>query len=291
MGSRVLHCSMFFLSILFLISEASIAEKPPSEAIQQKRELENQILFSSLKFTTQRDSTPTIPIIIPTTPSSPTTTPSSPITTTPSSPTTMTPIVTSPPPPATTQPSPTTTQPSPTTTPASSGGSWCIASPSASETALQVALDYACGYGGADCSAIQPGASCYNPNTLHDHASYAFNNYYQKNPSPTSCVFGGTAQLTNTDPSSGSCHFAMSTTTPSTTSSNSPPSSMNSPPPPGLYTSPTTPSSSIYPGTPSVPTDYGAEPTGTPNSAYSASLNLLLIITTSCFSILAANYL
>lgn len=81
------------------------------------------------------------------------------------------------------------------------GGSWCIASSAASPTALQVALDYACGYGGADCSAIQPGGSCYDPNTVKDHASYAFNDYYQKNPAATSCVFGGTAQLVSTDPS------------------------------------------------------------------------------------------
>ncbi|KAG4954476.1 hypothetical protein JHK87_040070 [Glycine soja] len=32
------------------------------------------------------------------------------------------------------------------------GASWCIASPAASQTTLQVALDYACGFGGADCS-------------------------------------------------------------------------------------------------------------------------------------------
>lgn len=83
----------------------------------------------------------------------------------------------------------------------SGAGSWCIASSAASPTALQVALDYACGYGGADCSAIQPGGSCYDPNTVKDHASYAFNDYYQKNPAATSCVFGGTAQLVSTDPS------------------------------------------------------------------------------------------
>lgn len=85
--------------------------------------------------------------------------------------------------------------------PPSSGASWCIASQSASRKALQIALDYACGYGGIDCSAIQAGQSCYNPNTIHDHASYAFNSYYQKNPVPNSCNFGGTAVITSTDPS------------------------------------------------------------------------------------------
>ncbi|KAK8962806.1 Glucan endo-1,3-beta-glucosidase 1 [Platanthera guangdongensis] len=107
--------------------------------------------------------------------------------------------------PTLTPPIPTMTPENPDTapgmgTPLSSGQSWCIASQTASQTTLQVALDYACGYGGADCAEIQPGSSCYNPNTIRDHASYAFNSYYQKNPVPTSCDFGGTAVITNVDP-------------------------------------------------------------------------------------------
>ncbi|XP_020244332.1 glucan endo-1,3-beta-glucosidase 12-like isoform X2 [Asparagus officinalis] len=91
-----------------------------------------------------------------------------------------------------------------------SGQTWCVARSDVPENALQNALDYACGIGGVDCSAIQMTGGCYNPNSLQAHASYAFNSYYQRNPVPSSCDFGGTATLVTTNPSSGTCNFPSS---------------------------------------------------------------------------------
>ncbi|CAL9195251.1 unnamed protein product, partial [Musa hybrid cultivar] len=82
------------------------------------------------------------------------------------------------------------------------GTTWCVARPGVSQFDLQNALDWACGLGAADCSLVQPGAACYEPDTLLGHASYAFNSYYQQNGnSDIACYFGGTAIITSRDPS------------------------------------------------------------------------------------------
>ncbi|KAL0305443.1 UNVERIFIED_CONTAM: Glucan endo-1,3-beta-glucosidase 13 [Sesamum radiatum] len=81
----------------------------------------------------------------------------------------------------------------------------------ASPADLQIALDWACGLGKADCRAIQAGGPCFEPDTLLSHASFAFNNYYQQNGnSDIACYFGGTAALTQNNPSHGRCVFATS---------------------------------------------------------------------------------
>ncbi|KAL6560641.1 hypothetical protein OROGR_004200 [Orobanche gracilis] len=102
--------------------------------------------------------------------------------------------------PATTYPSPTAGNDptTPVVVPAVPGQLWCIVKSGAPQTAIQAALDYACGM--TDCSAIQQGGNCYNPNSLQNHASYAFNSYYQRNPMLTSCDFGGVAMITNVNP-------------------------------------------------------------------------------------------
>ncbi|PNT64272.1 hypothetical protein BRADI_4g26820v3 [Brachypodium distachyon] len=160
---------------------------------------------TTLPLPTPSTSAPNTPVTNPVT--TPSTVPSSaPLTNPAANP--MAPTIGITPPPA----APVTT---PVTAPAVSGQqAWCVAKAGSAETALQDALDYACGIGGADCLPIQPSGSCYYPNTLEAHASYAFNSYYQKNPAPSSCNFGGAAMLANANPSSGSCVLASSMSSP-----------------------------------------------------------------------------
>jgi len=94
---------------------------------------------------------------------------------------------------------PPTGPPSPRTSPYTA--LWCVAKPSVPDPIIQEAMNYACG-SGADCDSIQPSGSCFEPNTLFAHASYAFNSYWQRTKvAGGTCSFGGTAMLVTVDPS------------------------------------------------------------------------------------------
>lgn len=83
---------------------------------------------------------------------------------------------------------------------------FCVAKDDADADKLKDGLNWACGAGEANCAAIQPGRPCYNPNDIKSHASYAYNDYYQKKRSiGGTCNFGGTAITTTIDPSKYIC--------------------------------------------------------------------------------------
>ncbi|XP_010557705.1 PREDICTED: glucan endo-1,3-beta-glucosidase 1-like [Tarenaya hassleriana] len=85
---------------------------------------------------------------------------------------------------------------------------WCVADEQTPDDELQAALDWACGKGGADCIKIQQNQPCFLPNTVRDHASFAFNSYYQRyKHKGGSCYFKGAAMITELDPSHGSCKY------------------------------------------------------------------------------------
>ncbi|KAL5184823.1 Glucan endo-1,3-beta-glucosidase 4 [Glycine soja] len=97
---------------------------------------------------------------------------------------------------------------------ANSQGSFCVAKDDADTDKLQAGLSWACGQGQANCIAIQPGRPCYSPNNVKNHASYAYNDYYQKmHNAGGTCDFDGTATTTTEDPSYGSCIYAGSANT------------------------------------------------------------------------------
>ncbi|KAK6149649.1 hypothetical protein DH2020_017174 [Rehmannia glutinosa] len=78
---------------------------------------------------------------------------------------------------------------------------YCIADEQTPEDELVAAMKWACG-NGADCRLIEEKQPCYLPNTPKDHASYAFNSYYQNmKHKGGSCYFNAAAVLTALNPS------------------------------------------------------------------------------------------
>ncbi|XP_057423321.1 glucan endo-1,3-beta-glucosidase 7-like isoform X2 [Lotus japonicus] len=85
---------------------------------------------------------------------------------------------------------------------------WCVPKAGVADAELQANLDYACGQG-IDCSSIQPGGACFEPNALVNHAAYAMNLLYQKSGrNPFSCDFSQTATLSTYNPSYNNCVYA-----------------------------------------------------------------------------------
>lgn len=96
-------------------------------------------------------------------------------------------------------PTPSATPATPSAKPIESG--WCLPKAGVSDAQLQANLDYACGHG-IDCSLIQPGGACFEPNTVSSHAAYAMNLYYQTvGQKPINCDFSQTATITSQNPS------------------------------------------------------------------------------------------
>ncbi|RVW16881.1 Glucan endo-1,3-beta-glucosidase 7 [Vitis vinifera] len=78
---------------------------------------------------------------------------------------------------------------------------WCVPKTGVSDAQLQANLDYACSQG-IDCTPIQPGGACFEPNTVASHAAYAMNLLYQSSGKNSwNCDFTQTATLTSSNPS------------------------------------------------------------------------------------------
>ncbi|XP_033514355.1 PLASMODESMATA CALLOSE-BINDING PROTEIN 5-like isoform X1 [Nicotiana tomentosiformis] len=88
---------------------------------------------------------------------------------------------------------------------------WCVAKNNAEDAALQSAIDWACGPGGATCGPIQTGGPCYDASDILRTASFAFNDYFLKHGmTDDSCNFANSAALTSLNPSHNGCKFPSS---------------------------------------------------------------------------------
>ncbi|XP_076921736.1 glucan endo-1,3-beta-glucosidase-like [Bidens hawaiensis] len=89
----------------------------------------------------------------------------------------------------------------------SGGKTWCVPKTGVSEKILQTNIDYVCGLG-FDCQPIREGGRCFHPNSVHAHAAYAMDVYYQATGRHNyDCDFSGTGFITSSNPSYGRCKY------------------------------------------------------------------------------------
>lgn len=85
---------------------------------------------------------------------------------------------------------------------------WCVPRTGSGDAALQANINWVCGNVGVDCTPIQAGGACFDPNTIRSHAAYVMNAYYQANGHQDfNCDFSSTGVVVEADPSYGECKF------------------------------------------------------------------------------------
>ncbi|XLT02295.1 hypothetical protein HN51_051646 [Arachis hypogaea] len=83
-----------------------------------------------------------------------------------------------------------------------SNQTFCIAKEGADPKMLHAALDWTCGLGKVECSAMRQGQPFDEPDNVIAYSTYAFDSYYhKKGKTPDSCDFNGVATISTTDPS------------------------------------------------------------------------------------------
>lgn len=85
---------------------------------------------------------------------------------------------------------------------------WCIYNPSGDQSKLGASITYACE--NSDCTSLGYGCSCNPYLDAAGNASYAFNQYFQReNQGQATCDFNGLGQVVTKDPSKGTCEFMI----------------------------------------------------------------------------------